>query len=105
MSFQNIAPCSLTFVAVINPLLFKFITSSFFTLIIIYLTIYNQVAMGYYTFDCCVICNACKIAGVICLICMPKTQGLRAYISGNLQVPMLLLICNIALWLAESGLK
>ena len=35
-----------------------------------------------------------------CLICMPKTQGpqacgLRAYISGKSQLPMLQVICNI----------
>ena len=31
---------------------------------------------------------------MIFLICMPKARGLRAYISGKSQVPMLQLICN-----------
>ena len=30
---------------------------------------------------------------VLCLICMPKARGLRAYISGKARVPMLQLIC------------
>ena len=34
---------------------------------------------------------------VICLICMPKAQGLRAYISGKSRVPMLQLICNTSI--------
>ena len=30
---------------------------------------------------------------MLCLICMPKARGLKAYISGKARVPMLLLIC------------
>ena len=30
----------------------------------------------------------------ICLICMPKARGLRAYISGKSRVHMLQVICN-----------
>ena len=40
---------------------------------------------------------------MICLVCMPKDQGLKAYILGKSQVPMLQLVCSIALQQAESS--
>ena len=36
-------------------------------------------------------------------ICTTKAQELRAYISGKSLMPMLQLICYIALWQLESG--
>ena len=50
---------------------------------------------------CCVTCYmyiiVVKWALVICLIGIPKAIGLKAYISGKSQVPMVQLIGNIFL--------
>ena len=43
------------------------------------------------------VCNSCNI-GTSDLPDMYVARGLRAYISGKSRVPMLQLLCNIALW-------
>ena len=40
------------------------------------------------------LCNSCKQARVVCLICIPEARGLRVDISGRPRVPVLQLLCN-----------